>query len=96
MKAWHNEGIVEWLGHHSDMPQLIRDSHIFCLPSYYREGVPLALIEAASSGQPIVTTDWPGCREVVRHENNGFLGPVRESAALAEALRGCWKIHRFE
>jgi len=45
------------------------------------------LIEAAACGRPIVTTDMPGCREVVRHQQNGLLVPVRDSRALAEALK---------
>jgi glycosyltransferase involved in cell wall biosynthesis len=57
------------------------------LPSYYPEGVPKVLIEAAACGRPIVTTDVPGCREVVRHEENGLLVPTRDPVALAAALR---------
>jgi glycosyltransferase involved in cell wall biosynthesis len=49
--------------------------------------VPKVLIEAAACGRPIVTTDAPGCREIVRHSENGLLVPVRNSQALAEALR---------
>ena len=57
-----------------------------CLPSY-REGLPESLIEAAACGLPIVTTDTPGCREVVRHGDNGFLVPVGDVPQLAEALK---------
>jgi glycosyltransferase involved in cell wall biosynthesis len=60
-------------------------SHIVCLPSY-REGLPKALIEAAAAGKPIVTTDTSGCRDVVRHGDNGLLVPVADAVALAEAL----------
>jgi glycosyltransferase involved in cell wall biosynthesis len=69
------------------MEDVMRQSHIVCLPSYYREGLPKALIEAASSGRPIVTTNTPGCRDVVRHGENGFLVPPRNVPALAAALR---------
>ena len=69
------------------MPRVYADCHIVCLPSFYGEGVPRALIEAAACGRPIVTTDTPGCREVVHDGDNGLLVPPRAPAALVEALR---------
>ncbi|MEI9951388.1 MAG: glycosyltransferase family 4 protein [Pseudomonadota bacterium] len=84
--AWQNEGVIEWLGMRGDMPQLLAQCHIACLPSY-REGLPVFLAEAAASGRPSVTTDVPGCRTAVLHEQTGLLVPVRESAGLADALR---------
>lgn len=82
---WVAEGVVEHLGWVTDMATLLTKSHIVCLPSY-REGLPKALIEAAAAGRPIVTTDVPGCREVVRDGENGFLVPPRDVDALADAL----------
>jgi glycosyltransferase involved in cell wall biosynthesis len=87
IEAWVDQGLIEWWGHQSDMAQVYARSHIVCLPSYYGEGVPRALIEAAACGRPIVTTDTPGCREVVRHEENGLLVAPRAPKALADALR---------
>ena len=55
------------------------------LPSY-REGLPKVLLEAASCGRAIVATDVPGCREVVRNNQNGLLVPPHDSASLSEAL----------
>lgn len=86
LAAWSDEGAVEWWGRRDDMPATFAGSHIVCLPSY-REGIPKVLLEAAASGRPIVTTDAPGCREVVRHEDNGLLVPPRDVEALAGALR---------
>jgi glycosyltransferase involved in cell wall biosynthesis len=83
--AWVTEGVVEHLGWVKDMPKLLAASHIVCLPSY-REGMPKSLIEAAAAGKPIVTTDSPGCREIVRAEENGILVPPRDSVSLAKAL----------
>lgn len=83
---WVQEGIVEHLGWVNDMPSLLAQSHIVCLPSYYGEGIPKSLIEAAAAGRPIVTTDMPGCREVVQHGDNGLLVPPRDAKALAAAL----------
>lgn len=87
LTAWQSEGLVEWLGHRADMPDLLAGSHIACLPSYYREGLPKSLIEAAAAGRPIVTSDVTGCRDVVRDGDNGLLVPARDAEALAGALR---------
>lgn len=86
LQAWHEEGVVEWWGHCENMPEVFSRVHIVCLPSYYREGVPRVLIEAASCGRPIVTTDAPGCREIVREGENGLLVPPQDSLALTNAL----------
>jgi len=86
LKGWENEGIIEWWGRRNDMPMVLAQAHIVCLPSY-REGLPKSLLEAAASGLSIVTTDVPGCREVVRDRVNGLLVPVRDSKSLAIALR---------
>lgn len=83
--AWQKEGVVEWWGRREDMPQVLAQSHIVCLPSY-REGLPKALLEAASSGRPIVTTDVPGCREIACDGDNGLLVDARNATALADAL----------
>lgn len=85
LRNWIETGTVEWWGYRHDMPRVMSECHIVCLPSY-REGVPKALLEAAASGRPIVTTDTPGCRDVVRHGENGLLVPVGDAAALAEAI----------
>jgi glycosyltransferase involved in cell wall biosynthesis len=76
---------VEWWGQREDMPEVFTAAHIVCLPSY-REGLPKALAEAAAAGRAIVTTDVPGCRDVVRHGVNGLLVPPRDADALARAL----------
>ena len=83
---WVDEGLIEYRGFVTDMAPLLAAAHIVCLPSY-REGLPKSLIEAAAAGKPIVTTDVPGCRAVVRHGENGLLVPPRDVEALAAALR---------
>jgi len=82
---WEREGLVEWWGFRTDMPEVLRQAHIICMPSY-REGLPRGLIEAAACGLPIVTADVPGCREVVRDGESGILVPVRDGAATAAAI----------
>lgn len=86
LRAWHASGIVQWLGHVEDMPSLLQSIHVFCLPTYYGEGVPKVLIEAAAAGRPIVATDVAGCREIVVHDRNGLLVPPRDSISLGMAL----------
>src|SRR5262249_4935419 len=86
LRSWHGKKGVEWWGWEEDMVCVGRQVHIACLPSY-REGLPKALLEAAACGLPIVTTDAVGCREVVRHGDNGLLVPVGNAQALADALR---------
>lgn len=85
--AWETEGAVEWWGHRDDMPSVLARSAIVCLPSFYGEGIPKILIEAAASGRAIVTTDTPGCREIVKHEANGLLVRPRDIGALTLALK---------
>jgi glycosyltransferase involved in cell wall biosynthesis len=69
------------------MPSVLRRAHIVCLPSHYREGVPKVLIEAASCGRSIVTTDVPGCREIVNHDETGFLVAPKDPEGLARRIR---------
>ncbi len=85
IKEWQEGGLLEWWGYRENMYEVYSKSHIICLPSY-REGMPRTLIEAAACGRPIVTTDVPGCREIVRDDENGYLVPARDSRSLAIAL----------
>jgi glycosyltransferase involved in cell wall biosynthesis len=85
LRVWQREAAIEWLGHRSDVEQVLAATHIVCLPSY-REGLPKSLLEALAAGRPIVATDVPGCREAVRDGENGILVPSRNSVALADAL----------
>jgi glycosyltransferase involved in cell wall biosynthesis len=87
MQACHDEGIIEWLGHHKDMPDLLRRSMMVVLPSYYGEGVPKVLLETAAIGRPIITCDAPGCREAVEHEVNGILVLPQCPEDIAEAIK---------
>ena len=87
LKKWESEGLIQFLGYRSDIIELIRECDLVVLPTYYREGVPLSLIEAASVGKPIVTTDMPGCREIVVDGFNGFIVPVKDSISLAEKIQ---------
>jgi glycosyltransferase involved in cell wall biosynthesis len=83
--AWADEGLLNWVGHIEDMPALFHSVDAVVLPSY-REGLPKSLIEAGSCGLPLITTDVPGCRDVVTDGVNGLLVPIRNSKALAAAI----------
>jgi glycosyltransferase involved in cell wall biosynthesis len=85
VRRWVDEGLVHWLGHVDDMPGLFASVDAVVLPSY-REGLPKGLIEAAACGLPLVTTDVPGCREVVADGVDGLLVPPRSAGALAQAI----------
>jgi glycosyltransferase involved in cell wall biosynthesis len=86
IQAWVREGIVEWWGYRDNMPEVYAASHIVTLPSYYGEGLPVALLEAAASGKPLITTRMRGCRDVVRDGDNGILVPVKDALPLAKAI----------
>ena len=86
VRAWVADGVIEWWGFREDVAGVLACSHIAVLPTFYGEGIPKTLLEAAACGRPIVATDVPGCREVVRHEGNGLLVPARDARALAEAI----------
>ena len=85
LDGWQAEGLIELLGQVSDMAALFATADIVVLPSY-REGLPKSLIEAAACALPLVTTNVPGCREVVTHEVDGLLVPVKDAQALASAI----------
>lgn len=83
---WVREGAVEWWGWREDMAGTLRQAAVVCLPSYSREGAPRSLIEAAAVGRPAVTTDMPGCRDIVVAGETGLIVPPRNPPALASAL----------
>lgn len=88
LAQWVSEEVVEVWGHRSDMPQVLAAAQIVVLPSYYGEGLPKVLIEAAACGRVVVTTDHPGCRDAIDPGMTGVLVPVRNAEALADAIEG--------
>ena len=87
LARWAKDGDVELWGRRSDMPQVMGAAHIVVLPSYYGEGLPKVLIEAAACGRVVVTTDHPGCRDAIEAGVSGVLIPTRNAKALADAIR---------
>ena len=86
LETWANQGDILYVGHRDDMPQLLAVSDVVVLPTYYPEGIPRVLIEAAAMSRPIVATTIPGVTEVVEDGVNGLLVPPRDAGALAEAI----------
>jgi glycosyltransferase involved in cell wall biosynthesis len=78
---------IQWMGHLTDVRELLMKAHIVAFPSYYREGVPKSLIEASAIGRPIVTTNSVGCKDVVEDGVNGYLIPIKNSKVLADRLK---------
>lgn len=83
--GWIEEGVVEYLPYSGDVDTMLASAHIIVLPSY-REGLPKTLIDAAAAGRAVVTADVPGCRDAILPGESGLLVPVRDAAALAEAI----------
>ncbi|WP_198032254.1 MULTISPECIES: glycosyltransferase family 4 protein [unclassified Mesorhizobium] len=85
VEQWVSEGLIEYLGTTDDVRPFLRAADCVVLPSY-REGTPRSLLEAAAMGKPLITTDVPGCREVVDHAVNGFLCKVKDHDDLASKM----------
>jgi glycosyltransferase involved in cell wall biosynthesis len=87
LAAWHEEGVIEWWGRLEEMVSVYQGATLVCLPSHGGEGVPKSLLEAAACGRAIVTTNVPGCRDVVHDNFNGLLVPAKNVIELAAAIR---------
>ena len=90
-----SSGLIDWTGHVDDVKSLIADSDVIVLPTYYREGVPRSLLEGASMAKPLIATDIPGCREIIKNDENGILVPPREVIPLACAMMRLAKNRRL-
>lgn len=79
------EGVIEYLGEAADVRPHLQGCQIYVLPSYH-EGLPRTVIEAMSTGRPVITTDVPGCRDTVIEGETGLLVPVKDAVALSEGM----------
>jgi glycosyltransferase involved in cell wall biosynthesis len=86
VRRWQEQGSIEYLGALTDVRPAINRADCVVLPSYYPEGTPRSLLEAAALGRPLITCDVPGCREIVREGVNGFLCKPRDVDDLATAM----------
>jgi len=83
---WRSEGDVVFTGRREDVPRLMAIANTITTPTFYREGLPRTLLEAAATGLPLIGTDMPGVREAISDGVNGTLIPTRDSVALANAV----------
>lgn len=86
LDRWAAEGYVTSLGFRRDINKLFMEAHVVVLPSYYGEGLPKVLVEAAACGRAVVTTDHPGCRDAIDPDITGLLVPIKDPIALADAI----------
>jgi len=87
IQEWVEEGVVQWWGYRDDMPAVLGQATVVTLPTRYREGLPKILLEAAACGRPLVASDVPGCREIVRPDVNGFLVQPNDGPGLAKTIQ---------
>jgi len=86
IETWHDSGVIKYLGYRDDIANIFESANIVCLPSFYGEGIPKVLIEAAACGRAVVTTDNPGCIEAIIPNETGLIVPIKDSKALAVAI----------
>ncbi|HBP8864101.1 TPA: glycosyltransferase, partial [Escherichia coli] len=86
IKMWHDKGIIRYLGTTDFVERELNQVDCVVLPSFYREGIPKSLLEAAAMGKPIIASDNIGCRDVVEDGINGFLCEPKNTKSLVDAL----------
>lgn len=96
IEEWVASDVIEYLGESDDVPSIMQQYDCIVLPSYYREGVPKSLLEAAASGKIIITTNHVGCRETVSHGVNGFLCEPKSVMSLAMSITSVLSLTSLE
>ncbi len=96
IEEWTSQGLIEYLGETHDVVPYIAGSDCVVLPSYYGEGTPRSLLEAASMAKPLITTDMPGCRDAVEHGQTGLLVRPRDVKDLAEKMESLIRLDAQE
>lgn len=86
IQQWHKEGLINWLGHSSNVCDLIEESNIVALPSIYSEGVPRILLEASSVGRACIAYDVGGCDSLIVNNDNGIIVKSNSPQELADKL----------
>ncbi|MDP5274739.1 glycosyltransferase family 4 protein [Chengkuizengella axinellae] len=81
------DGSIEFPGETKDVIPFLEKARVFVLPTYYREGLPRTILEAMAMGRPVITTDWPGCRDAVIDGYNGFLVQPHDYESLAQKMK---------
>lgn len=96
IEAWEKEGTITYQAFQEDIRPEIATADCVVLPSYYREGVPRSLLEAASMARPIITTDAVGCRDAVDDGISGYLCEARNTRDLADKMQKMLSLSRDE
>lgn len=96
LKEWEKDSNIKYLGTSKDVRKEIKECDCILFPSYYREGVPRSLIEAAAMAKPIITTDNVGCRDIVKNEYNGFLAKPKDLDSLIEKIEKVLTMSKVE
>lgn len=86
LEEWNKEGFISYLGSTNDIRPILKNTTCLVHPTYYKEGVPRILMEANAMGIPCITTDIPGCRDVIQHRFNGFLISPKNTDALTDSM----------
>ncbi|WP_257658294.1 glycosyltransferase family 4 protein [Parapedobacter lycopersici] len=96
LMQWEKEGLITYLGSTDNVLPYLEKANCFVFPSYYSEGVPKSLLEAASMEMPIITTDNVGCRDVVEHGKTGLIAVPKSESSLAERMEQFLNLSRQE
>lgn len=96
LDQWMAEGIVRYLGESDDVRPVMMQADCVVLPSYYKEGVPRSLLEAAALERPVITTDHSGCRDTVDDGVTGFLCRPQDPGDLADKMERIWHLSPSE
>ncbi len=94
--AWVNAGDIEYLGYAPDVRPAMKAAHCIVLPSWYREGTPRVLLEAAAVGRPAISTDMPGCRDAIVDGQSGMVCAAQDLDALAQSMARFASLSRQE
>jgi len=86
IERYKTSELIKFLGRQDNIKEHLHNSHVFILPSYYREGIPRSILEALASGLPVITTDVPGCKLTIVPNENGILIPPRSTQAIKAAV----------
>lgn len=86
LEPYIEDGSIEFPGETNNVIPYLKEARVFVLPTYYREGLPRTILEAMSMGKPLITTDWPGCRDAVKNNYNGYLVTPKNSEELVEKI----------
>ena len=86
LQEWNRKGALSYLGPVDDVREVLKTTSCLIHPPFHREGLPRILMEANSMGIPCITTDIPGCREVIFNEINGYVIPSKDIGKIKEMI----------